>query len=186
MTSSSKSSALTLLFVPLDAVGHVNSCIGLAQIALKRHHRVVFAVPQTWKSKLVTYGFEEEGYVDPEKGGDGEPRQFTMFMKEYAHVLPYNSYDKLRQFEAPGWEPMGNEVKRSNTQIGEIIKRVKPDVIISDGFLTVPTVVAAGIPWVNLISCNQLYCSVDEKLPPGGSGESNKLKISCIRKYSIS
>ena len=170
MSSSSKCSALTLLFVPLDAVGHVNSCIGLAQIALKMHHRVVFAVPQTWKGQLTPYGFEEQVYVDPEKG-EGQPRLWTLFLKEYAHVLPFNSYDKLRQFGAPGWEPMINEIKRSNSQIGEIIARVKPDVIISDGFITVPSIIVAGIPWVNSVSCNQLYCSVDQKLPPGGSGE---------------
>ena len=49
-----------ILFTPMDGHGHVNSCVGVAQVLLKRGHRIVFAVDSAWKGKLAKYGFEEE------------------------------------------------------------------------------------------------------------------------------
>ena len=49
-----------ILFTPMDGHGHVNSCVGVAQVLLAKGHRIVFAVDAAWKGKLVKYGFEEE------------------------------------------------------------------------------------------------------------------------------
>jgi UDP:flavonoid glycosyltransferase YjiC (YdhE family) len=51
---------LTILFAPVDAVGHVYACIGIAQVLRDRGHRIVFAISDNWRQKLKTYGFEEE------------------------------------------------------------------------------------------------------------------------------
>ena len=48
------------MFAPMDAHGHVNSCIDVAQVLLAKGHRIMFAVDAAWKGKLAKYGFEEE------------------------------------------------------------------------------------------------------------------------------
>ncbi len=44
--------SLTILFAPLDGWGHINACIGLAEVLLNRGHRVVFAIDISFKGKL--------------------------------------------------------------------------------------------------------------------------------------
>ena len=51
---------LTILFAPIDAVGHVNACIGLAEALKDRGHRIVFLVSKPYSGQLFSYGFEEE------------------------------------------------------------------------------------------------------------------------------
>src|SRR5882724_1349359 len=51
---------LTILVAPVPAVGHMNACIGLAEVLLSRGHKVVFIVDKSYEGKLVSYGFEEE------------------------------------------------------------------------------------------------------------------------------
>ena len=52
---------LTILFVPMNALGHLNPMIGFAQ-NLHPKHRIIFAVSQRSKGQLKKYGFEEEEY----------------------------------------------------------------------------------------------------------------------------
>jgi UDP:flavonoid glycosyltransferase YjiC (YdhE family) len=51
---------LTILFVPIDGIGHVNACIGIAEALKERGHKIIFAISKSWNEKLVKYGFEEE------------------------------------------------------------------------------------------------------------------------------
>ena len=53
---------LTILFVPMNLLGHLNPMIGFAQNFISKH-RVVFAVSQKLKGQLKQYGFEEEDLV---------------------------------------------------------------------------------------------------------------------------
>lgn len=52
---------LTILFCPMNALGHLNPLIGFGQFLVPKH-RVVFAVTPKSKGQLVKYGFEEEVY----------------------------------------------------------------------------------------------------------------------------
>ncbi|CAG2118709.1 unnamed protein product [Medioppia subpectinata] len=59
----------TILFVPIDAVGHVNSSIGIAEVLIQAGHRVVFVVNEQWRGRLTKYGIEE--VLITEEGRDG-------------------------------------------------------------------------------------------------------------------
>jgi UDP:flavonoid glycosyltransferase YjiC (YdhE family) len=67
---------LTILFAPLDAVGHVNACIGIAEVLRDRGHRIVFAISDNWRQKLKIYGFEEELIELSEKATVEDPTKF--------------------------------------------------------------------------------------------------------------
>ena len=44
----------------MNALGHINACLGLAQELKVRGHRVVWAIDRSFKGKLNAYDFEEE------------------------------------------------------------------------------------------------------------------------------
>ncbi|CAG2114132.1 unnamed protein product, partial [Medioppia subpectinata] len=65
------------------------------------------------------------------------------------------------------------EVKDNEPFLQEIVERVKPDVILTDHILVIPSLMCSSIPWVLIMSCNPLsfQCGIDEpKLPPQGLG----------------
>ncbi|CAG2114558.1 unnamed protein product, partial [Medioppia subpectinata] len=50
---------LTVLFVPIDAVGHVNASVGIAEVLIQAGHQVVFVVSDQWRGRLTKYGIQE-------------------------------------------------------------------------------------------------------------------------------
>ena len=52
---------LTILFTPMNFMGHLNPMIGFGQMLVPEFH-VVFAVNQKSKGTLTKYGFIEEIY----------------------------------------------------------------------------------------------------------------------------
>jgi UDP:flavonoid glycosyltransferase YjiC (YdhE family) len=67
---------LTILFAPIDAVGHVNACIGIAEVLRDRGHRIVFAISDNWREKLKVFGFEEELIELSKNGAIEDPAKF--------------------------------------------------------------------------------------------------------------
>jgi len=72
------SKKLTILIAPVSAVGHMNACIGLAEVLVSRGHKVVFVVDKPYEGKLVSYGFEEEirEELKPKDSENGEKRDY--------------------------------------------------------------------------------------------------------------
>ena len=54
-----KNQTKRILVTPINAVGHVNACTGVALPLLRRGHRVAFFVETPYSGKLKSYGFEE-------------------------------------------------------------------------------------------------------------------------------
>ncbi|XP_054153383.1 NDP-glycosyltransferase YjiC-like [Oppia nitens] len=163
------STKYTIALAPLDAFGHVNACVGLAQTLRDFGHNCVFIVNQNWKNMISGLGFDYQIYIEKHKT-DSKDKFWIEMMRESANILMLSPFEKLRAFEAPGWPPLTENVRLSNDKIKLIIDTIKPDAIITDTFLTIPAVVSAGVPWIDLISCNPLYYWTDPRLPPGGSG----------------
>ena len=55
------------MFLPVEGVGHVNACIGLAEPLRDRGHKIIFVVDNAFKGQLIKYGFIEEIMSEPEK-----------------------------------------------------------------------------------------------------------------------
>ncbi|CAG2179047.1 unnamed protein product, partial [Oppiella nova] len=160
----------TIGFVPLDAFGHMNACIGLAQTLKNFGHNCVFIVNQTWRDLIISLGFDIQVYVEDHKVGVNGIEVWVKFMRELGYTLKLSPFEKIRAFEAPGWPTFTNDVKGFNDNIKQIIDLIKPDALVTDTFVCIPAVVSAGVPWIDLISCNPLFYWTDDRLPPGGSG----------------
>ncbi len=73
-------------------------------------------------------------------------------------------------------EMMLNRSKTSDPILKEIVERIKPNIIVIDGFVWLPSLMNSGIPSVWSMSCNPLvfdYGMDDERLPPSTSCEKN-------------
>ncbi|CAF2406976.1 unnamed protein product [Rotaria sp. Silwood2] len=164
-SSSSSKRQLTILFTPFDAFGHVHACIGIAEPLKQRGHRIVFGVAGGWQGKLLPYGFEEVLY-----GEETKPSQVHIdFIKNYASELRKNSYDQLAIFEHDSQRDFISMVKNDDPFLRDLVKKVKPDIIIVDHYVCQPSLVTAGVPWVWLMSANPLGLN-EENCPPRGSG----------------
>ena len=161
---------LKILFIPLDAVGHVFTAIGMAQVLADSGHKVIFAINDQWRGKLERYGFEEVLFSQESKKEDVDPAQM------WASVLDQNGlFSKL--------SPLDNAVKLNDVMdsmiedqmkldllIEKLLPQIKPDVIICDQIMCLPSVENSGIPWVLVCSCNPLFLIEDERTPPTNSG----------------
>jgi MGT family glycosyltransferase len=162
---------LTVLFVPESAFGPTNNCIGIADVLHRRGHRAVFAAEASWKGRLEPLGFGED-LVDlsPPAEGDADAGQFWKdFVAQTAPEFRKPTIDQLDTWIKPVWEELINGVRYSHGQLTEIVRRVRPDVIVEDNVVGFPALVTAGVPFVRIVSCNPLEIK-DPGLPPPFSG----------------
>ena len=158
---------LTISLISLDAFGHVNPLIGVGQQLLERGHRIVFVLSKSWEGKLLKYGFEEEIYCigDPEQA-KRQSENWSKFFLEGDLLKNVSPLEKMKKLSKG---IMLEKSKVMSPIIKDIIDRVKPDVVIVDAMLMVPTAFK-GQKWVNLNPSNGLYNISSENQPPFGSG----------------
>ena len=157
--------SLTILFVPLDTLGHINASIGIAEPLKQRGHRIVFGIATGWRGKLAPYGFEEILF-----GEETEPAKlYVDFIKACSHELRKNSYDQLSIFEHRVQRNLIGSVQYNDPFFRDMIQQIKPDIIVVDHYICQPAIVTAGVPWVWLMSSNPLGLN-EENSPPRGSG----------------
>jgi len=160
---------LNILFIPLDAVGHVNACTGIAQVLIKSGHKVLFAVNDVWKGKLSKYGIEEVLFKI-----EGRDRKADA-AKHWGDVLypqlgTASKLDKWIQWKQI-YKHFIEDVKKVDQIIEQLLPQIRPDIIIIDQIVSLPSVERSGIPWVLSCSCNPLAILYDERTPPKFSGE---------------
>jgi spore coat polysaccharide biosynthesis predicted glycosyltransferase SpsG len=166
------SNKLTILFAPLDGYGHVNACTGVAEALRDRGHKIVFAIDKSWKGKLLNYGFEEELYCDPSREENEKAGEFWVnFFIKAEKVLPLPPIEHFKGFGTESTELFINQALDNDSKMKEIIDRIKPDVIVVDSYVTTPSILKSGIPWVLLVSANPLVGIQDERTPPCFSGK---------------
>ena len=154
---------LTILFWPESAYGPTNQCIGIGKVLLDRGHRVVFAAESSWKGRLEPLGFEEE-LVDlaapPEDAGDGGEEDAGAFWKEFIRETSPEfrkpTLEQLTTFIQPTFQALIDGAVYCEPRLREIVKKVKPDVIVEDNVVCFPATVTADAPFVRIVSCNPL------------------------------
>jgi MGT family glycosyltransferase len=161
----------TFVFFPEGAYGPTNNCVGIGQVLQARGARVVFVVEESFAGTLEAQGFEEvlmrlkPPPVEPEV-----PGQFWKdFVRETAPAFRKPTIEQLEGFVLPVWQELVDGARYVDERLAEIFTEVKPDVIVEDNVVGFPAVLASGIPWVRIVSCNPLELK-DPALPPTFSG----------------
>ena len=161
----------TVIFFPEGAFGPTNNCVGIGNVLRQRGHRVVFVVEESFAGTLTAKGYEERLMrlqAPPEV--PEEPGQFWKdFIRDTAPHFRKSTTEQIDTLTLPIWEQLVSGAMYVEDRLGEIFAEVQPDVIVQDNVVAFPAVLAAGVPWVRIVSCNPLELS-DADLPPVLSG----------------
>ena len=161
----------TIVFFPEGAYGPTNNCVGIAQVLRGRGHRVVFIVEESFAGTLEAKGFEERLMrLGPPSEEPEVPGQFWIdFIRDTAPVFRKSTLEQISEFIAPTWQALIDGAKYVNPRLEEIIGEVDPDAIVEDNVVSFPAVMAAGRPWVRIVSCNPAELK-DPLVAPFSSG----------------
>ncbi|XP_054152612.1 UDP-glucuronosyltransferase 2B7-like, partial [Oppia nitens] len=182
---------LTVLFVPLDGLGHINACHGLADSLREAGHWCVFAVDDFFVDQLTKYGFAVQSLTaNVDKINDGvsltqlQPPPMTedkMRAKRENNFVARNAqvFKECPLNVAKTYVGLFDElcdVLMARDQIYKrIVADVKPDVIVVDSYINSPVLTTnSGIPWVWLYSAAPLMILnsnlSSDQLPPAWLG----------------
>jgi MGT family glycosyltransferase len=161
----------TFVFFPEGAYGPTNNCVGIGQVLRARGARVVFVVEESFAGTLEAQGFEEALMrLKPPPEKPEVPGQFWKdFVRETAPEFRKPTIEQLEGFVLPVWQELVDGARYVDERLAEIFAEVKPDVIVEDNVVGFPAVLASGMPWVRIVSCNPLELK-DAALPPTFSG----------------
>jgi hypothetical protein len=181
---------LTVLFYPTDAVGHVNAATGIAEVLIQAGHTCMFIISDKWSGKLQKYGIQECILDNPDtpantstktaiegagggggEGGEDPALYWANLMKRTGTFTGLSPLTRLINVRKNLYKAEMDDIERVNPVIEGLLNKIKPDVIFTDQFMTVPAIDTAGIPWVWWCSPNPLvFLDDDELTPPGCSG----------------
>ncbi|CAG2119571.1 unnamed protein product, partial [Medioppia subpectinata] len=170
---------LTVLFVPINYVGPINSSIGMAEVLKDSGHRVVFAARNEWSKRLKSLDIEVELLTEETDEVTGDSAAANA--EELKSVLEDKTpLEKALECMSILLNDVIHDSDKDEQKLKQIIKRLKPHVIITDHIITLPSIAGSGIPWIFSYSSNPLSLDTgyeDKRLPPsilGLSINSNK------------
>ncbi|HTW20221.1 MAG TPA: nucleotide disphospho-sugar-binding domain-containing protein [Mycobacteriales bacterium] len=161
----------TFLFFPEAAFGPTNNCAGIGQALLRRGHRVVFVVEESFAGTLEARGFEERlVQLAPPPDQPQAPGQFWKdFVRETSPIFRRPTIEALAGFIKPTFEALCDGARYVDARLADVLAEVDPDVTVEDNVVSFPAILARGRPWVRIMSCNPLEIP-DPDLPPVFSG----------------
>ncbi|CAG2111007.1 unnamed protein product [Medioppia subpectinata] len=163
---------LKALFIPLDGIGHVNACIGIAESLIGAGHRVSFLMNTQWEGKLKHYGIDEILYpsLSGRKPGGNPALEWARELQKSGIIGPNGSLDKMVAWVTKFIPVFIRDSQAMDKLIDKTIAELRPDVIFLDQIITMASVERSGIPWVWVCSYNPLFHLEDIRTPPAGSG----------------
>ncbi|CAG2114867.1 unnamed protein product, partial [Medioppia subpectinata] len=150
--------------------GQLNYCAGIASALVRDGHKAIVAVTERWKGRLSAHGIQE--LVLP-KGDDESPqpdvKTIAKYMVKAGKIGPKSALDKAAMKGAGGTDRI-DAVKRLDQQIAQLLPEIAPDVIVFDQFMSLPSVMRSGIPYVWACGNGTLTLVDDDRAPPPSSG----------------
>ncbi|CAG2105980.1 unnamed protein product [Medioppia subpectinata] len=166
---------LTILLAPLEAVGSVNPCIGLAEVLLSRGHRIVFAVNQSFAGKLSPFGFIEEILNDETGKLPAENSAKSLLASGLLEDLTPEESMKM-MCKTPIFADLIDKMRAIEPKLKAIIAKYNPDVYIISDFAASPTIIHSNKPWIRISASQPLSGIKDDRTPPGWSANVDLMK----------
>lgn len=161
----------TILFVPLDCIGHVNSLISIADSLKQLGHRTVFLFYDPMNGGLSDKGHEvydcsEEGLVISKPTAASE-QKWDIIVTEMGKLWRSSLMDNFIQTTRVGLGSMMKDIMKHDERIERKLNLIKPDLIIIDHYFIQPAIIKYGKPWARVYSASPLALhSKQDKLPP--------------------
>ncbi len=186
MKSIKKKQHLTILVVPISAVGHITACKGALSSLLSRGHRIVFFIEEAFKGKLASAGYEEFTYdrlsevedgKKEEKGSETLPNSSSDHMAEWLLdckiIGDFTAEEKLRSLN----DILHSEENyRDNAVVDKWLKvaisQLQPDLFYVDNINLHPAIYfnPRSAPFILNISLVPNYFVFSRQVPPAESG----------------
>ncbi|CAG2111223.1 unnamed protein product, partial [Medioppia subpectinata] len=141
--------SLKALFIPVDGIGHVNACIGIAEQLITAGHR----------GKLKHYGIDKILYPPLQGRQDGSNAALdgANMLRSCGIISSAGPLDTMVAWVTKLVPHCIRDSRLMDTIVDKAIADLQPDVIFIDQVVAMASVERSGIPW--------LY---DERTPPPG------------------
>ena len=131
-----------VIFNSVLSHGHLNLCITIGRELLHRGHRVSFTVNDEWMGKLAAQGFEEllldvvQSKKEEEKDGNSANLDLDLLKGEvpdfWKHSWRNPDFYERHKGEALALFGLIDQMKEQDEQLGQLMMRQAPDVILVD------------------------------------------------------
>ncbi|CAG2174079.1 unnamed protein product [Oppiella nova] len=155
----------------MEGVGHVNACIGLAEVLQSRGHRIVFVGHQSWAGKLAPFGFSEEILTSDDQRDQKPGEMAAKGLLQSGLLSGISSLEKMKIMQnSTNMNKMVDKMRANEPKLRAIVEKYNPDLYVIDDFVGSPALIHSNKPWVYVFSANPLFVIRDDRTPPGGSG----------------
>lgn len=161
----------TILFMPLDCVGHVNSLISVADSLKHLGHRTVFLFFDPMDGGLKERGHEvydctQDGLV-PSAPTAASEEKWDMIVAEMGKLWRASLIENFIQTTRVGLGSMMKDIIKHNERVADKLNLIQPDLIVIDHYFIQPAIVKHGVPWTRVFSASPLALHPKrDKLPP--------------------
>ena len=180
MKSIKKKQHLTILVVPISAVGHITACKGALSSLLSRGHRIVFFIEEAFKGKLASAGYEEFTYDRLSEVEDGKKDEhpnsdhMAEWLLDSKIIGDFTAEEKLRSLNGI---LHSEENYRDNAVVDKWLKvainQLQPDLFYVDNINLHPAIYfnpLGSAPFILNISLVPNYFVFSKEVPPAESG----------------
>lgn len=165
----------TILFVPLDCVGHVNSLISIADVLKCYGHRTVFLFYDPMDGGISEKGHEvydctTDGLL-PSKPDAASEKKWDMIVNEMGKLWRSTLMDNFMQTTRVGLGGMMKDIIKHDERVERKLSLIKPDLIVIDHYFIQPAIIKYGKPWARVYSASPLALHPKRhNLPPATLG----------------
>jgi MGT family glycosyltransferase len=172
-----------VVFPEPGAIGPAMNLVGICQALRERGHECIFVLDPGLLGTVTRYGFEEVGLscmepMSPEQSA----KYWDDFMLRYLPTFRTSPYEQISTYVKACWEAIVDTSKWSvRNGLGDVLRELRPDLVINDNVALYPDTERAGCPWVRMISCSENEIS-DPDIPPhlSGCGQDDR---ACFERY---
>lgn len=165
----------TILFMPLDCVGHVNSVISVADSLKSLGHRTVFLFFDPMDSGLPERGHEvydcTSDEIVPSTPTEVSEQKWVGIVNEMGRKWRLSQLENFKHTFLTGLGNMMQDIMRHNERVEHKLKLIKPDFIVVDHYFIQPALIKYGKPWARVFSASPVALHPKASgLPPPHSG----------------
>lgn len=165
----------TILFAPLDSLGHINSLVSIANHLKSQGHRTIFLFMDPYANTLKQQGHEVYDSTTPDLvesvPTDAAQDKWNEVIKMCQAM--WQEGDIVKNLETEmlhGFGTMIEDIKRCNSNIENKLKLLKPDVLVIDHYFGIPALFKSNIPWIRIFSASPLALHDSPELPQAWLG----------------
>lgn len=160
----------TILFAPLDSLGHINSLVAIANHLKSLGHRTIFLLLEPIENNLKSQGHEIYDCTTPDLV---ESTCTDEAQDKWNQVIDacrdaWKSGDMVKNLQVEfefGFGAMVQDIKKFNPNIEKKLSLIKPDVIVIDHYFGIPALFTCKVPWIRIFSASPLGLHDHPDLP---------------------